>query len=406
MGRLWRWPGWHWLHSFFGMGVWLFLFFLFLTGTLSVFGHEIDWLTHPQMRADPGEAHEKLPWGRIYDAARAALPAEVEIVELHRAASPLFADSVQIRRPGGAESLLWVDPYAPRVQGETSFWSFHGMISQLHKRLMLPGRWGTLIVTLFTLPLIAAIIAGLMLYRRFWTGFFRRPRLSGRTRAWASDLHRLSALWLLPFLVAICLTGLWYLLEVLGLDAGYPPEHLIDPPRAERLPEGFDGARIDAAIAIAQDRLPGLAVTDVVLPRWPQLPIVVWGNLTATLVTPWSNTVHLDPGTLEVLGTHRGEELSVHMRISEMADPIHFGFWGGTASRILWAVFGVMLCALAVLGLVIHIRRVAAMEAKRGRNRSDLARAWRDMGPWGLGAWGSAALIAAGLAMMVLRLMR
>ena len=33
-------------------------------------------------------------------------------------------------------------------------------------------------------------------------------------------------------------------------------------------------------------------------------------------------------------------DLSAHQRISEAADPLHFGTWGGLASKLVWFVFG------------------------------------------------------------------
>ena len=166
--------------------------------------------------------------------------------------------------------------------------------------------------------------------RRFWTGFFRWPRFGGRTRAWVSDLHRLIAVWSLPFLFLLILTGGWYMLENLGISPSWPPE--FQPPKPENAappPEGFDGTRIEEATAIARNAVPGLEITIVSL--WPHEPIQVVGGLNEILPRDEPNIVFLAQDTLEVLGIIRDQDLPTVNRVLEMANPIHFGTWGGFA---------------------------------------------------------------------------
>ena len=229
---------------------------------------------------------------------------------------------------------------------------------------------------------------------RFWKGFTAWPRFGGRTRIWASDLHRLTGLWSIMFLVPLCLTGLWYFAETTGFAAKGFPGHNAKPERTILLADTFDGAALKRAITTAQGVLPGLQVRVVVFPRWPQMPIIITGQLSALLVRDRANAVYLDPDTLEVRGAHRGEDLSVHQRISEMADPVHFGAWGGVWSKIAWMVFGLMLITLAGLGALIHVRRLTA----RNVPGSGLRLYWASMG---LGKWGSLTLIAGGLMLML-----
>ena len=114
---------WHWLHSFFGLTVSLFLMFIFLTGTLAVFSTELDWLRYPPMRVAPQE-DEKLAWGQIYDAAQAARPGW-KIVRMERFDGARFADKVSARPPGreGLSDYLWINPYTGELQGQTRFWN-------------------------------------------------------------------------------------------------------------------------------------------------------------------------------------------------------------------------------------------------------------------------------------------
>ena len=56
----------------------------------------------------------------------------------------------------------------------------------------------------------------------------------------------------------------------------------------------------------------------------------------------------------------RGDELDWHSRISEAADPLHFGTFGGSLTRFIWALFGALLTLLAVTGVYLHGLRLVA----------------------------------------------
>jgi uncharacterized iron-regulated membrane protein len=68
-----------------------------------------------------------------------------------------------------------------------------------------------------------------------------------------------------------------------------------------------------------------------------------------------------------------------------MADPLHFGTWGGMTTKIVWFVFGLAMTALSVTGIVIYsVRLKKAYAADRARSKhSWLRRAWDGMGSWG-----------------------
>ena len=45
------------------------------------------------------------------------------------------------------------------------------------------------------------------------------------------------------------------------------------------------------------------------------------------------------------------------MWLNDIADPLHFGTWGGTTTKILWFIFGLSVSGLIVLGLYLSIPR-------------------------------------------------
>ena len=387
---------WHWIHSFLGLWCSLVFAFLFLTGTLALFGTEIDQLFKPQMRA-VADGRAKVELSEIYGAAEAAKP-EVTIVRVYRSQDAWVADQVEYLTDTGSRNL-WVDPYSTRVNGETGSHSFRETVAELHTRFFVPGRAGIMLVTVFSLALTGSLIAGIYLLPRFWKSFVIRPRFGGSRRAILSDFHRLLGAWAIPFVVMICLTTLYYFAETLRLAAPPIDRGVNTQARETNQPSDMGKEKIEQAIAVAKGVYPDLQIRTILLPRNRVEPIRIDGDMGAILVRERANTVYLHPDTLEVIRAHRGEDLSAHQRISEAVDPIHWGYWGGVWSRGLWLCFGVILTALPLLGAGIFAKRMGVKRAKlEGRQVSGWRVYWDGMG---LGKWGALGLISLSLALML-----
>ena len=59
----------------------------------------------------------------------------------------------------------------------------------------------------------------------------------------------------------------------------------------------------------------------------------------------------------------------MHTRISEAADPLHFGYFGGITTKILWFLLGLSMSAMAFTGVIIYSKRLNDKLALRGGNR-------------------------------------
>ena len=379
---------WWLVHQWAGLKLAILLTFVFATGTLAVLSHEIDWLLQPELRVSPATVGEEPRWDAIA-AAAAAHPAGAAIRSIDAPVASAFAVQVQIIRPDGSRAFLYAHPETGVIQGGGPWVGAQRILRNMHRHLNLPLNIGVPLVSILSVLMLASLISSLVVYKRWWRGFFKPVRWRDARTAWG-DVHRLAGLWSLWFVALISLTGLWYLAESLGLDA--PPAIKA---KAERsIPDSEIVARFPASLAAARTAFPELAIRRIVFPAKPGQAFRFEGDASAILVRPRANAVWTDPASGQVLATGRGEQLSVHQRISEAADPLHFGTFAGYWSKLPWFLFGCLLTILCVSGVTIFALRLSRRPIEVARQERPLRVAWIGMGRW---KWLATALVAVGL---------
>lgn len=379
---------WWRVHHWAGLKLSIFLAFVMLTGTLAVFAHEIDWLLTPAMRVAPQSAPHA-SWGAQAAAVQAAVPGG-EITDLSAPIDPWFAARATVNTGPDEHLYVYVNPYTAEVQGTGGWWNVHRFLRNTHRHLMLPVKWGLPIVCTTAFLLLASLVTGLVAYKKWWRGFARVPQLRagrrGEARRFTGDLHRFAGLWSLWFVALMVVTGLWYLIEWGGGEA---PPH---PRPAEKfaVAEAPVGPALDRMVANARAAYPDLDIKGV---RFGDRGVIFEGQDGTVLVRDRSNAVWTHPETGAVLLKADGGDLNWHQRISEAADPLHFGTWGGLATKVVWFLFGAALTALCVTGVMIYALRLKRADAER---RSPVGRALAGMGPF---AYVAVALVVMSLAL-------
>lgn len=343
---------WFDLHSWVGLKLCLFLGFICLTGTLAVFAQEIDWLLHAEMRVSPGPT--RASWGQLVGAAQEAHPDwTLEGVAAPHASR--FAATAQMRTPDGRRRFVWLDPYRGRVTGDSHWFNAHRLLRNTHRHLMLPVKYGVPLVAALSLPLLITLTSSFFIYKRWWRGFFSWPRADRPRRLWG-DLHRLLGVWSLWFIALIALTGGWYLVESLGGKAPTPAKIA--------LPEEEEGTRranphaIDRAVAAVAQRWPDLEIRGAE-PSPDGRSLLLDGQAQAWLVRDRANVAGFDLRSGELIDWRDGRDMSVHQRIAEMADPLHFGSFGGWPVRLIWFLFGAAMTTLCFTGVYLYGLRIS-----------------------------------------------
>lgn len=364
---------WWRVHQWVGLKLSILLGFVFLTGTIAVFSHEIDWLLRPALRVDPATVEGPLAWSA---AARnvAALRPEAKILLLDAPIDRGFAMIATIQKPGGARAFVYLHPSTGAVQGEGSWVGAQRVLRNMHRHLNLPTAVGVPIVSALSVLLLISLATSFVVYKKWWRGFLRPVRWRDARTA-MGDLHRLAGLWSLWFVALIGATGLWYLAE--STVAKAPPA-----PRAKVAAVKLDARgvadRLESNLVAAQAAYPGLRIQLIVFPSGKVGAFQFQGQHRAALVRERANVAWTEAATGRVVLTTDGRDLTAHQRISEMADPLHFGTVGGVWTKLIWFVFGLALTSLAVSGVAVYALRLA----REGGTSAVWASAWRGMGLW------------------------
>lgn len=350
------------LHSLFGLKLSLFLGFVCLTGTIATISHEIEWLVQPEVRgASDGRTDDYAAmWALVHERHPEAYINSLGTYD--RADSRYFVRQADITLPDGTARRLYVDPARMVITGEATGHSFHSIMRGLHYYLLLPTEWPFYLVTSLGFVLMLSLVTGLMTYKKFWRGFLREPRWSRSTRTWSGDLHRLVGLWSLWFVALMGLTSIWYFVERAA------PSMETEPPPAQTryvLPTP-DAERVDAWVAAARARFPGISITFVQMPYGEDDPVVVQGQWRGWLLRERTHAIFVDPATDRVIGERTAGSMSTVERWVHTADPLHFGNFGGLTTKLIWVLFGLLLTTLCATGVVIFSKRTAhAVRAPR-----------------------------------------
>ncbi|MEZ5897746.1 MAG: PepSY-associated TM helix domain-containing protein, partial [Parvularculaceae bacterium] len=210
--------------------------------------------------------------------------------------------------------------------------------------------YGYWLVGLSGIALAVSFVSSLIFYRRFWRGFFKLETRKGAKVLW-SDIHKLTGLWSLWFIALIAATGIWYLVEwKVTSEAPLP-----DPPVASG--EAGPMLPISELVMKAERAYPALEIRSVVLDGMSAGLFEVQGQDGALLTRDRGARVWLDARDGSTIAIRRAAELRPLHRWIDMADPLHFGNFGGLVSKTIWFLFGVGLSGLCLTGAYLQAKR-------------------------------------------------
>ncbi|MEM7107678.1 MAG: PepSY-associated TM helix domain-containing protein [Bacteroidota bacterium] len=347
------------IHSWIGIKLSILFFIVCFSGSLATLSHEMDWLFFPEIRAEyKGEyaSHNT----RVANI-QAAYP-EGKLAYWGASNEPYLCDIAQVIE-NGQRYYVFTNPYTGEVQGSATL-TFQRFFRDLHYFLFIPFQVGHFTVLIFGFMLFISMVTALLFYKKWWRKLFELNVGKGRL-AFFRSLHRLVGLWSVPFAILFSITGIWYFVERTNLGGVSKIANTRTPTIED---PGLDSAVFatisydidyDKAVRESEKVIPGLKVKDILPPGIPEGVLYLNGISDVPLVRNRANRIFLHPLTLEVIGIQEAKKISTVTWLNDIADPLHFGYWGGIITKIIWFIGGMAISGLVLSGIWVALKRTA-----------------------------------------------
>ncbi|SHI20462.1 PepSY-associated TM helix domain-containing protein [Pollutimonas bauzanensis] len=343
---------WSWIHRWTSLICTLFLLVLCVTGLPLIFHDEIDHVLGYGVAARRSEAPAMSTDALVADVL-ARHPGQHVQFELWDADTPGVISLALGRAadsPPGDNRAVYVDAASGEILSEGALKRGPmGFLLTLHGELFL-GPAGPLAIGLIALLFLASLISGVIVYAPFTRRVpFGALRQSSR-RLWRLDLHNLVGMATLGWALVVGATGLINSWGDLAVQIWQARElsQMASSSSARTTPEPV---KLDTIVAAAQAAVPGMkpyfiAMPGSVLTSRQHYGIFLRGGapLTAHLLQP----VLVDAGTGQVAGTR---SLPWYMQMLFLAQPLHFGDYGGWPLKLIWALFDLATIGVLLTGL-------------------------------------------------------
>jgi uncharacterized iron-regulated membrane protein len=345
-----------WLHTWTGLIAGWVLFAIFITGTATVFRHEIEAWTRPSLSAsfDPDASVQRAMDWSLKDHPQATL-AMIQVPTAQERDMYSYWSN-----PDGSFGYGDLDPASgswvgdPPTSGGELFYRFHF-------ELMAPYPFGRFTACLAGIFFVSAVVSGVITHKKIFADFFTFRPSKGGQRAWL-DGHNALGVLALPFHFLIALTGVITLGTTFlpaVVTAGYgeeaaayyteaAPETIgIPAPSGQAAPMAPIKPMLDAA----RQRL-GAEPQRVLINNLndANARVTVYRDNAGRLALPMEGAV-FDGVTGQLISAPKrpGPALMVH----DTLYGLHMGEFSGPILRWLYFFAGLSGCGLIVSGLVL-----------------------------------------------------
>jgi len=348
------------IHGWLGLNLGLILFVICLSGTFATLSNEFDWLVNEDLRIDQSDSEPN--WQKMIDNLKREYPDAVNLGMYRGTYSgngDYFSTVAYLYMPNEQTLKVYLNPRTGEIKGNTSFFNTQRFFRTFHRRFF-DGNRGIFIITLLSIPMLIIVLAGFLFYKGWLKNLFTL-RLNRKKRIQWSDSHKLAGIWSLIFALIIVLTGVFYFAELMTQAADKTEVLLMERPdrvQDEKLagyPDLIPLLPMAAYINSAKEAHPHLSVEGVRLPQQAGDFVYVDGQAGNPLTRDRADHVLLDPATAEVLHVQRSEDLTVLPFITDIADPLHFGYFGGLTTKILWFIFGLIISFSILSGTYLWV---------------------------------------------------
>jgi len=350
------------IHSWLALIAIIPLIVISITGSVLVFKSEIDGLLMPDKHFVVQQQAARLPMDSLIDKAEAAFPEYV--VGSWELFNNTTADRLYLVKRGTDDWYkLHLDQYTGEVLSEpvSTTHYFTDWLLELHYTFLLndlkslPGQTGTVLGFFFALFLLTLGITGLIIYRKFWQRLFS-VRWRATLQIVLSDIHKMTGVLGSPILIVLAITGgyfngaVWYH-EVI--------EHAEEEHHTITNKLYSDDISFERILNDSKLQIPTFNTTFLVFPREPDENITLYGevNTSNPLTSEYANTITYNKQTGEHIANWDIREAGAGWQVIDSFRKLHFGYFAGLISKILWCIVGLSPVWLAGTGFYLWLTR-------------------------------------------------
>ncbi|QGJ70182.1 Hypothetical protein PBC10988_18760 [Planctomycetales bacterium 10988] len=356
---LWRW------HLYAGILVWPMLIWSSITGAIYIFVDEVEPLMHPdKMVVEPRE--ERISLQQQADAAQTTFP-EAPLAFLHIPGRPDRSTKFALMSKEQGTLYVFVNPYSGEVLGSLIHNEmFFPIVRRLHRNFY-ADFWGRIIIELGTSWGIFMLLSGMFLWwprskSKGASGVWL-PRWRGSGSQLLRDLHAITAMYLVPIILAILVTGLLYS-QVWGKTFFYIAKSTDALPRfsvESTVPDkNSESLSLDQVAAVAKEQ--GLTEEEyqILLPFDfgkgeidPKKTFALRGH--KSLVTE-QQLLFIDQYSGKIVNQTDWQKMTMMSQYITLAYPVHVGSIFGMPTKILALIACLVIVLSCITGIIMWWR--------------------------------------------------
>ena len=342
-------------HRYVGLAVGLILVIVGLTGSLLVFNHEINVALVKQKYERVIPRSQTLSLDAIANSVNQTYANQSDY-KIHQFDLHFDPDIYKVRLINSESKQLevFVNAYTGKILGDLSRdKAFFDKVYSIHYQLF-AGDIGTIIVGVAALLLFFLTVTGLILWngwRNFLAGFKIKLNASNKRRHY--DIHKVSGIIALVFLAMISISGFVWNFYDQSQPAIYNLTFSPQPPEVKSTPTNNKTIAIAEVLKQANATIPQAKASFISIPTQPEEVFTVYMKQPED-AQYFANNVQIDRYSGEVLYFINSKTASLGDRVLNAFAPMHYGTFGGLATRIFYVFIGLSPTVLFITGLIMY----------------------------------------------------
>lgn len=358
-------------HSYLALIAMIPVLVISITGSILVFKVEIDSLLRPHHMVvnptitDTSQTTQRLALDDLMSRIQATYPDYIlagwelfgtednAVIEEHGRSDTAYA----IKKNTETWFKIYINQYTGEILSEPKHMEHYitDWLLELHYAFLLHFS-GTVIGAIFGLILLFLGISGIILYRKFWRKLFTL-RWGSAKRILFSDVHKMVGIFSSPVLIIIAFTGVYWNVSIVLhelLEHGFEEAHpaITEPYHAETI--SFESLRENASIQIDSFRATYLAI-----PNEPKMDITFFGEVDTPnpLISQYASMVTYHHKTGDLVMASDIRDAGFLRKFDDSTRKLHFGYFAGIWSKIVWCIIGMSPVILMITGLIMYLIR-------------------------------------------------